>query len=143
MAEKQKTARRSVPVRETTESGPDGACWAAATGRVVAETCLAEVSAITLTASDRATLQAARAWAKDITDTFAKTPLNGISNSIVFRDGLGPLRSTSIASNGTRNTSEFSGVSAATVTADTFAIPAGYKEEKFGMGRGRGRGGRQ
>ena len=109
-----------------------------ATGRVVSESCLAEVSAIEISAADRATLQAAAAWSKDLTDALAKTPLGRIGDSIPFRGGLVPLRSTTIAANGTRNTSEFSGVSTAAVTADTFAIPADYKEQKMGMGRGRG-----
>jgi len=109
-----------------------------ATGRVVSETCLAEVSAIDISAADRATLQAAAAWSKDLTDSFAKTPIGSIGDSIPFKGGLIPLRSTTIAANGTRNTSEFAGVSTAAVTADTFAIPADYKEQKLGMGRGRG-----
>jgi hypothetical protein len=92
-------------------------------------------SAIDISAADRATLQAAAAWSKDLTDSFAKTPIGSIGDSIPFKGGLIPLRSTTIAANGTRNTSEFAGVSTAEVTADTFClIPADYKEQKAGHG---------
>lgn len=109
-----------------------------ATGRVVAESCLAPASAIDIPAADRATLQAAADWAKEITDAMAKTPLGSMVSAVPFRAGMVPLRSTSIAANGTRNTSEFSAVSTAAVAADTFTPPAGYKEQKMEMGRGRG-----
>lgn len=109
-----------------------------ATGRVVAESCLAPASAVDIPAADRATLQAAASWAKEITEALAKTPLGSIGDAIPFRGGLVPLRTTTIAANGTRNTSEFSGVSSATVGADAFAVPAGYKAQPLGFGRGRG-----
>jgi len=109
-------------------------------GKLVAESCLGEPSAIDLSAADRATMQAAMAWAKELTDSLAKTPFGRIGDSMPFKTGGIPLRSTKIASNGARSTSEFTGVNNGAVAADTFTVPAGYKEEKLGMG-GRGRGG--
>jgi hypothetical protein len=108
-------------------------------GRAIAESCLADLSAITVPAADRATMVAAVAWAKDLMESFTKIPMLGnMANSVPFRGGMVPLRTTTIESNGTRNTSEFAGVSNAAVSADTFTVPAGYKEQKVNMGRGRG-----
>jgi hypothetical protein len=51
-------------------------------------------------------------------------------------DGI-PLRSTEFAADGSRRTSEFSGVTTGAIPADTFAVPAGYKEQPMPMvGRG-------
>ena len=108
---------------------------------MVAESCLGDPAVIELSAADRATMQAAMAWSKELTDSLAKSPLGSMAGTMPFKNGGFPLRSTKIAANGTRNTSEFVGVSNATVTADTFAMPAGYKETKIDMG-GRGRGGK-
>jgi hypothetical protein len=107
-------------------------------GKPVSESCLGDSSAIEIPAADRATLQAAMAWSKELTDALAKGPLGRFGDSVPFRNGMVPLRSTSFGANGARNTSEFAGVSTAGVGADTFAIPAGYKEQKLPtMGRGR------
>ena len=107
-------------------------------GRVIAESCMADISAIEVPAADRATMVAAAAWAKDLMESFTKIPMLGnMAKSVPFRGGV-PLRTTTIESNGTRNTSEFAGVSNAAVSADTFTVPAGYKEQKMDMGRGRG-----
>jgi len=92
-------------------------------------------------AADRATLQAAMAWSKELSDALAKTPVGRVGDSIPFRGGMFPVRSTTVATDGTRHTSEFSGVSNAAAPAGTFDVPAGYKEVKIEMPRiGRGGG---
>jgi hypothetical protein len=75
-----------------------------------------------------------------LTDAFAKNPmLASFGEATPFRAGMVPLRTTSIDSSGGRKTSELVGVSTAALPADTFTIPAGFKEQKLPtMGRGRG-----
>jgi len=109
-------------------------------GQTTAETCMADPSVIDIPAADRATMTAAMAWSKELTDAFAKLPMMGaMGNSQPFRGGLVPIRHTTIAADGTRKTSELVGVSTAALPADTFAIPSGFKEQKLQMpGRGRG-----
>lgn len=112
-------------------------------GKVTSESCLADASVIDIPAADRATMQAAMAWAKQMTEQLSKGPLGRMGGSIPFRTGLVPVRSTTFDSNGARNTSELTGVSTAPIGADAFAIPAGYKEQKVEMpkiGRGGGAG---
>lgn len=100
-------------------------------GRPTAEHCMAEPSAIELPASDRATMAAAIAWSKELTDAVAKLPMVRLSDTGPFRAGLVSLRSTKIAADGTRHTSEFVGVTTSALSPDTFAVPAGYKEQKI------------
>jgi len=110
-------------------------------GRTTMESCLAEASAIDIPAADKETMMAAMAFSKELTDAFAKLPMMGqvASKTTPFAGGLVPLRTTQIAADGTRQTSEFSNVSTAAVPAAMFAAPAGYKEQKLPtMGRGRG-----
>jgi hypothetical protein len=109
-----------------------------AMGRLVAENCLADSAAIELPASDRATVAAAMAWGKEIADKLLKGPLSAIGSAMPFRGGLVPLRSTTIASDGSRTTSEFVGVTNATASAEAFAVPAGYTEKKIELPKGRG-----
>ena len=109
-------------------------------GRLTTEQCMGDASAIDVSAADRATMAAAMAWSKELTDALAKSPMGRVAESSPFRENMVPLRSTTFASDGSRKTSEFSGVSSAAIPADMFAIPAGYKEQKLDMG-GRGRGG--
>jgi hypothetical protein len=110
-------------------------------GRPTAESCMGDASAIELPAADRTTLTAAMAWSKELTDALAKMPMVRISDSSPFRAGLVALRSTTIASDGTRRTSEFAGVTSGALAADLFAAPADYKEQKIEIPR-IGRGGR-
>jgi len=112
-----------------------------AMGRVTTENCLGESSAIEVPASDRATLTAAMGMFKDLADKLSKGPLGRIGGASPFQGGLVSLRSTTIAQDGSRNTSEFSGVVTAAIPAEAFAVPAGYKEQKIEL-PGRGRGGR-
>jgi len=109
-------------------------------GRTTAETCMADPSALDIPAADRATMTAAMAWAKELTDTLAKSPMMAsMMNAQPFRSGLVPIRSTTIAADGTRKTSELVGVTTAALPADTFTVPSGFTEQKLPtMGRGRG-----
>jgi hypothetical protein len=110
-------------------------------GRPTAEACMGDASAIDLPAADRATMAAAMAWSKELTDALAKAPMVRLSDNSPFRAGLVTLRSTTIGADGARHTSEFAGVTAGALAADLFAVPAGYKEQKIDMPR-IGRGGR-
>jgi hypothetical protein len=108
--------------------------------KTTAEYCMADASAIDVSAADRATMTAAMTWAKELTDTLAKAPMMGqIANSMPFRAGMVPVRTTMIDANGGRTTTEFVGTSNAAIPATMFAVPSGYKEQKLpSMGRGRG-----
>jgi hypothetical protein len=108
--------------------------------RIATETCLGDPSAIELSVADRATLMGSIAWLREVADRLTKGPLARFATATPFQDGLVPLRITDIAQNGTRSTSEFTGVSTAAIPAETFAVPAGYKEKKIELPRiGRGR----
>jgi hypothetical protein len=109
-------------------------------GKATAESCMADAASIDLTAADRATMAAAMAWSKELTDALASGPMARFADSSPFKAGMFPVRSTIIAADGTRKTSELVGVSNAAIAADMFAVPADYKEQKLNMG-GRGRGG--
>lgn len=109
-------------------------------GKPTAEMCMADASTIDLPAADRATMTAAMAWSKELTDALASGPMARFADSSPFRAGMFPVRSTIIAADGSRKTSEFVGVSNAAIAADMFTVPATYKEQKLNMG-GRGRGG--
>ncbi len=98
-------------------------------GKTTAEHCMADASAIEIPAADRATMAAAMAWSKELTDALAKGPMARFGDSTPFRGGLVPLRTTTIGADGTRKTSEFVGVTAVALAADQFAVPAGYKEQ--------------
>jgi len=108
-------------------------------GRVTRETCMADPSVIELPAADRETLSACMTWSKEVSERLSKGMLAQFGNMSPFRSAMVPLRSTEIAADGSRSTSEFSGVSTASIPAETFAVPAGYKEQKIEiprMGRG-------
>jgi len=108
--------------------------------KTTAEYCMADASAIDISAADRATMTASIAWSKELTDTLAKSPMMGqIANSMPFRAGMVPVRTTIFDANGGRTTTEFVGVSNGAIPATMFAVPSGYKEQKLPtMGRGRG-----
>jgi len=101
-------------------------------GKVTAEYCMADASAIDIPAADRATLNAAMAWSKELADAMSKSPLSRFADSSPFRSGLVPLRTTMMVGGG-RRTSEFVGVTPGALAADLFAVPAGYKEQKIDM----------
>lgn len=108
--------------------------------KATAEYCMADPSAIEISAADRATMASAMAWSKELSEAFAKSPTMGqMADATPFRDGLVPLRTTLIAADGSRKTSEFVGATSGALAAELFAVPAGYKEQKLPtMGRGRG-----
>jgi len=129
--ERATVAGKSCRIFRTTNAG----------GQVTAESCMADPSAIEISAADRATMTAAMAWSKDLMDKMADGPFGRFMDASPFKNGLVPLRSTTI--NGTtRKTSEFVGTSSAALPADTFNIPAGYKVDTLQSMMGRGRGGR-
>ncbi|HXT70707.1 MAG TPA: hypothetical protein VN700_13175 [Vicinamibacterales bacterium] len=143
-------AMGSAPAIETVDTGKSGTaagkpCRIIQTksmGKVVTESCMGDASAIDVPAADRATLVAAMGFFKDLADKLSKGPLGRIGSATPFQGGGVPLRSTTFAADGSRNTSEFSGVVTTTIPAEVFAVPAGYREQKMEM-PGRGRGGRQ
>ena len=92
---------------------------------------MGDAAALEIPAADRATLTAAMAWSKELTDALAKGPMAKLADASPFRAGMVPLRSTTVAANGTRRTSEFVGVTSGALPADLFAVPAGYKELKL------------
>jgi hypothetical protein len=107
-------------------------------GKLTSESCMADPSAIELPASDRATVAAAMAWAKEIGEKLMKGPLASIGSAVPFRGGAVPLRSTTFASDGSRSTSEFTGVTNTAASPDAFAVPTGYAEKKIELPKGRG-----
>lgn len=108
-------------------------------GRIATEMCMGEPSAIQLPAADRATLMSAMGFFKDLASKLNSGPMARLGNASPFMGGMVPLRSTTIGMDGSRNTSEFEGVTTAAISAETFAVPASYKETKMEMpGRGRG-----
>jgi hypothetical protein len=107
-------------------------------GKVSNESCLADPSAIELPPSDRATVAAAMAWGKEIGDKLMKGPLASVGTALPFRGGLVPLRSTTFGADGSRSTSEFTGVTNTEASADSFAVPTGYTEKKIELPKGRG-----
>jgi hypothetical protein len=112
-------------------------------GKVKSESCLADPASIDIAAADRATMQAAMAWSKELMDAMSKSPLGRFGDALPFKTGGFPVRSTTFGSDGSRNTSELASVSNAALPADTFATPAGYKEQKMDLpkiGRGGGAG---
>jgi hypothetical protein len=100
-------------------------------GKPTAEYCMADASAIDIPAADRATMAAAMAWSKELTDALAKGPMGRLADATPFRAGMVPLRTTTISASGERRTSEFVGVTTNALAADLFAVPAGYKEQKL------------
>lgn len=137
-------ASGSIEVADTGKSGTVAGrtCrifHAKAMGKVASETCMADPSVIDLPASDRATVAAATEWAREIGEKLLKGPLSAVGSALPFRGGLVPLRSTTFGSDGSRTTSEFTGVTNAAAPSEAFAVPAGYTEKKIELPKGRGR----
>jgi hypothetical protein len=107
-------------------------------GKVATESCMADPSTIDLPASDRATAAAAMAWGKEIGEKLMKGPLASIGAALPFRGGLVPLRTTTVGSDGSRSTAEFTGVTNTAASPDAFAVPTGYVEKKIELPKGRG-----
>jgi len=107
-------------------------------GKLTSESCMADPSAIELPASDRAAVVAAMAWAKEIGEKLMKGPLASVGSTLPLRGGLVPIRSTTFASDGSKTTSEFTGVTNTAASPDAFAVPTGYTEKKIELPKGRG-----
>lgn len=108
-------------------------------GKPIAEVCYGDLAAIRMPAADRATVEAAMKMGRDMFDRLARGPLAQFAKAAPFSaDGV-PLRTTEFGQDGTRRTSEFTGVATAALPADTFTVPAGYKEQQMPMFGGGGR----
>ena len=102
-------------------------------GKPIAEFCYGDLAAIQMPAADRATLQATMKMGKDMFDRLASGPLAQFAKATPFgTDGV-PLRATEFGADGSRKSSEFVGVTSAAIPADSFAVPAGYKEQPLPM----------
>lgn len=101
--------------------------------QVVSETCMGAPSALSaLSASDRRVLDGALAMSQELAESLNDGPFGQLVDLGPFQSGLFPLRVTEIE-NGRRSTSEFAGIDSSALSADLFAIPAGYREEKIEM----------
>lgn len=100
-------------------------------GRTINESCMGDLSVLDeLSASDRATLDAAMAMTREMVEQFASGPMAQFADMTPFKAGMVPLRVTDM-SNGGRNTSEFAGVESGPLPGDAFEIPAGYAQQKL------------
>ncbi len=104
-------------------------------GRVVSEACMGSTAVLDgLSTADRRTLDNALAMTTKLAETMFQGPLGNMVDLGPFKAGLFPLRVTDIDGGG-RATSEFSGVKTGNLSADLFAIPSGYREEKIEIPR--------
>jgi hypothetical protein len=102
-------------------------------GRTVHEECMADASVLKLSATDRATLAAVTEWGRAMSDKWTKSPAWSptISNPFAaFLSGLA-LRSTTIANDGTRGSSEVAVVTTGDLPSDLFRVPYTYQEQSF------------
>ncbi len=98
---------------------------------VLSDTCFATADQLKLPAQDAAVLRAIETLFTEMTASFGKNlpaPLSAMN--VGQARGL-PIRQTLVAG-GVRHTSELARITHDAVPASAFAIPAGYKEEKFG-----------
>lgn len=128
----------SVEVVETGQSGTVAGhnCSVYQTrmsGKAVSETCMGSLSALAaLSAADRAVLDGAFAMMQELAEGLAQGPMAQMIDLSTFQSGMIPLRMTDIE-NGRRASSEFTGIDTSALPADTFTVPAGYREEKLEM----------
>lgn len=100
-------------------------------GRTVHEECMADASVLKLSETDRATLAAVTEWARAMGDKWTSTPAWSptITNPFAaFLSGLA-LRSTTIANDGTRGSSEVAVVTTGDLPADLLRVPSTYREQ--------------
>lgn len=98
---------------------------------LLSETCFATADGLKLPPQDAAILRGVETLFKDMTASFGKNlpaPLSAMN--VGQAQGL-PIRQTLVTA-GVRHTSELARITHDTVPAAAFAIPGGYKEEKFG-----------
>lgn len=102
-------------------------------GRTVGESCMGSTSVLdALSAADRRILDSALAMTQELAEGMAQGPLANMVDLGPFKAGLFPLRVTDI-DNGRRATSEFAGIDDSSLSAELFAVPSGYREEKIEM----------
>jgi hypothetical protein len=109
------------------------ACFVSETkmqGQTIAESCDAPFSALRLPDADLATVAKAAQMFKEFTDQLAASPIGKMVSQVGLRTDVFPLRSTLIQGS-QRTTSELVSVETATLPADLFTAPAGYKEQKM------------
>jgi hypothetical protein len=98
--------------------------------QTIAESCDAPFASLKLPESDIAVLTKASQMFKQLTEQLAASPIGKMVSQAGIRSDVFPLRSTLIQ--GTqRMTSELASVEHATLAADLFTTPAGYKEQKL------------
>lgn len=104
-------------------------------GRAVNESCMGDASVLSgLSAADRATLDGVMAMTRSMMESLASGPMAQFADMTPFKDGLVPLRVTDL-DGGRRATSEFAGIDNASLPADLFQVPSGYREQKIEMPR--------
>ena len=102
-------------------------------GQTVGESCDAPFSAFRLPEADLAVVVKASQMFKALTDQLSASPMIGrMVSQVGIRTDVFPVRSTIIQ--GTqRTTSELASIDNATLPADLFTAPAGYKEQKMDL----------
>jgi hypothetical protein len=106
-----------------------------AQGRTVSEACMGSTAVLDgLSAADRRTLDSALAMTTKLAESMFQGPLGNMVDLGPFKAGLFPLRVTDI-DGGRRATSEFAGIENGSLSADLFATPPGYREEKIEIPR--------
>ncbi len=102
-----------------------------AQGRTVSEACMGSTAVLGgLSAADRRILDSALAMTTKLAESMSQGPLGNMVDLGPFKAGLFPLRVTDIEGR-RRATSEFAGIKTGSLSADLFATPPGYREEKI------------
>lgn len=100
-------------------------------GQIINESCMGDLSVLDeLSATDRATLDAAMTMTREMVEQFASGPMAQFADMTPFKAGMVPLRVTDMT-DGRRNTSEFAGIESGPLPGDAFEIPAGYAQQKL------------
>jgi hypothetical protein len=100
--------------------------------QIIAESCDAPFSSLRLPEADLATVVKASQMFNTLTEQLASSPIGRMISQVGIRTDVFPLRSTVIQ--GTeRTSSELVSVESAALSADLFAVPTGYKEQKMDL----------
>lgn len=103
--------------------------------RTVNESCMGSMSAFAeLSSADRSVLQEALRVSESMMESLAQGPLASMVEASPFRGGMVPLRVVDI-DGGRRDASEFAGIEKATLAADLFGVPSGYRQQKVEIPR--------